>query len=93
MHVFPITRQSYNYVTPIACDNNPRNITELDPDSDGQDFFILGPEPFKQIPPSMFTPSQIETTIRPNTSTAQDAGKISNAELSILEQDFNLKIL
>ena len=29
----------------------------------------------------MFTPNQIETTIRPNTFTAQDAGKYSNAEL------------
>ena len=29
----------------------------------------------------MFTPSQIRTTIRPNTFTAQDAGLVSNAEL------------
>ena len=30
----------------------------------------------------MFTPSQIKTTIRPNTFTAQDAGICSNAELN-----------
>ena len=30
----------------------------------------------------MFTPSQIKTTIRPNTFTAQDAGIYSNAELN-----------
>ena len=29
----------------------------------------------------MFTPSQIKTTIRPNTFTAQEAGIYSNAEL------------
>ena len=29
----------------------------------------------------MFTPSQMKTTIRPNTFTAQDAGIHSNAEL------------
>ena len=29
----------------------------------------------------MFTPSQIKTTLRPNTFTAQDAGIYSNAEL------------
>ena len=29
----------------------------------------------------MFTPSQIKTTIRPNTFTAQDASKYFNAEL------------
>ena len=26
MYVDPITRQTYDYATPIACDNNPRNI-------------------------------------------------------------------
>ena len=45
-----------------------------DPDSDDQGFYILGPKPFKRKPPLMFTPSQIKTTIRPNTFTAQDAG-------------------
>ena len=72
---------AYDYATPITCDNNPRNIIELDPDSDDQDFYILGPEPNKRKPPLMFTPSQIKTTIRPITFTAQDAGIYSNAEL------------
>ena len=26
MYVDPITRQTYDYATPITCDNNPRNI-------------------------------------------------------------------
>ena len=82
MYVDPITRQTYNYATPITCDNNPNNILKLYPDSDDQDFYILGPEPIKRKPPLMFTPSQIETTIRPNTFTAQDAGIYSNAELN-----------
>ena len=81
VYVDPITRQTYDYATPITCDNNPRNFIELDPDSDDQDFYILGPEPIKRKPPLMFTPSQIKTTIRPNTFTAQDAGIYSNAEL------------
>ena len=55
MYVDPITRQTYDYATPITCDNNPRNIIELDPDSDDQDFYILGPEPIKRKPPLMFT--------------------------------------
>ena len=62
-------------------DNIPRNIIELDPDSDDQAFYVLGPEPIKRKPPLMFIPSQIKTTIRPNTFTAQDAGIYSNAEL------------
>ena len=82
MYVEPITRQTYEYATPITCGNNPKNIIDLDPDSDGQDFCILGPEPIKRKPPLMFIPSQIKTTKRANTFTAQDAGIYSNAELN-----------
>ena len=58
MYVDPITRQTYDYGTPIPCDNNPRNIIELDPDTDDQqDFYILRPEPIKRKPPLMFTPN------------------------------------
>ena len=81
MYVDTITRQTYEYAIPIACDNNPRNIIELDPDSADHDFYILGPEQIERKPPLLFTPSQIETTIRPHTFTAQDAGIYSNAEL------------
>ena len=41
MYVDPITGQTYDYATPITCDNIPRNIIELDPDSDDQAFYIL----------------------------------------------------
>ena len=40
MYVDPITRQTYDYATPIACDNNPRKVIEIDTDSDHQDFFL-----------------------------------------------------
>ena len=43
MYFDPITRQAHDYGTPIACDNNPRNIFELHPDSDDQVFYIRGP--------------------------------------------------
>ena len=81
MYVDPITRQTYDYATPIECDHTPRNVIELDPDSDDQDFYILGLEPNKRKPPLWFTPSQIKTTISPIYFTAQDAGIYSNAEL------------
>ena len=64
MYVDPNTRQTYDYANSIACDNNPKNIIELDPDSDYQKVYILGPEPNKRKPPLMFTPSQTKTTIR-----------------------------
>ena len=81
MYVDPITRLTFDYDTPITCDNNARHIIKLDLDSDDQDFYILRPKPNKLKPPLMFTPSQIKTTVRPNTFAAQDAGLNSNAEL------------
>ena len=71
---FRIIQQTYDNGTPIAYDNISKNIIELDPDTNDQDFYILGPEPIKRKPPLIFTPSQIRTTLRPNTFTAQDAG-------------------
>ena len=81
MYVEFFTRHTNDNATPITRHKNPRNFIELDPDSDGQDFNILEPEPFERKPPFMFTPSGSETTMRPNTFTAQDAGFYSNAEL------------
>ena len=80
MYVDPITRQTYDYATPIACDSNPR-IIELVPDSDNQDFYILGQGPIKRKPPLRFTPSQIKCTLRPNSFKTQVVGMYSNAEL------------
>ena len=60
MYVDPITQQTYEYATPITCDNNPRNVTELDPDSYDQGFYILGPAPNKRKPPTMFTHSKLK---------------------------------
>ena len=54
---------------------------ELDPDSNDGDFYVLTPEQLKREAPQMFKPTQIKTTITPNTITAQDAGIYSNAEL------------
>ena len=50
----PITRQTYDYATPIACDNYPRNIFELDPASDDPDFYFVGPEPINKITKTSF---------------------------------------
>ena len=80
MYVDPITRQTFNYATPINCGNIPQNIIELDPDTDDGDSYVLT-DPLKREAPQMFKPTQIKTTITPNTFTAQDAATYSNAEL------------
>ena len=81
MYVDSITSQTFNYATPIECGNNSQNIIELDLDADDGDFYELTPDPLKREPIQMFKPTQIKTTITPNTFTAQDAGIYSNAEL------------
>ena len=81
IYVDTITRQTFNYATPIEWGNNPQNIIELDPDTDDGDFYVLTPDPLKREAPQMFKPTQIKTTITPNTFTAQDAGIYSNAKL------------
>ena len=81
MFVDPITRQTFNYAKPIECGNNPQNNIELDRDTDDGDCYVLTPDPLKREAPQMFKPTQIKTTITPNTFTAQDAGIHSNAEL------------
>ena len=59
MYVGPNTIQTYDCATPISCDNNPRNIKELDPYADDQDFYFLRPEPVKRKLNLMFTPTHI----------------------------------
>ena len=81
MYVDPITRETFNYATPIECGNIPQSIIELDPDSDDGDLYVLTPDPLKREPPQTFKPTQTKTTITPNRFTAQDAGIYSNAEL------------
>ena len=81
MYVDPITRQTFNYATSIECGNNPQNIIDLDPGADDGDFYVLTPDPLKKEPPQMLKPTQIKTTITPNTVTAQDAGIYANAEV------------
>ena len=48
MYVDPITRQTFNYATPIKCGKNPQNIIDLDSDTDDGDFYVLTPDPFKK---------------------------------------------
>ena len=81
MYVDPITRRTFNYATPIECGNNPQNNIELDPDTDDGDFYVLTADQHKRQAPQKIKPTQIKTTITPNTFTAQDAGIYSNAEL------------
>ena len=84
MYVDPITRQTFDYATPIECGKNPQKIIELDPDTDDGEFYVITSDPIKREAPQMLKPTPIKTTITPDTFTAQDAGIYSNAELDQL---------
>ena len=56
MYVDPITRQTFNYATPIECGINPQSIIEYDPDTDDGDFYVLTPDPLKREPPQCLHP-------------------------------------
>ena len=81
MYVDPITRQTFNYATPIEWGNNPHNFIELDPGTYDGDFYVLTPDLLKREAPLWFKPTQMKTTITPITFTAQDAGIYLIAEL------------
>ena len=60
MYGDPITRQTFNYATPIESGNNPQKFIELDPDTDDGDFYVLTPDPLKREALQMFKPTQIK---------------------------------
>ena len=81
MYVNLITRQSFDFSTPIPCEAIPRNIIVVDPGANNEDFSILRPEPMKRKPPLIITPTHLKSKRRPNNFTALDAGIYSNAQL------------
>ena len=74
-----ITRQTFDYATPIPWENNPKNIIALDPDTD--QYYILTPKSIKRDPLFLFESRRFQTAISPNTFTAQDAGIYSKQAL------------
>ena len=56
--VDPITRQIFDYATPIPCENNPQNIIAYDPDTD--QYYILTPKPNKRDPPLLLEPRKFK---------------------------------
>ena len=51
MYVDSITRQTFDYATPIECENNPQKPPvsgEIDPDTDGGDSYVLTPDTLKR---------------------------------------------
>ena len=83
MYIDPITRQFFNYATPKSCDNNPQNIKELDRDDDDENY-VLATKPVFSATPMLFEPKKFQCTLNQNTSTEQEAGIFSDAELTNL---------
>ena len=54
MYIDPITRQTFNYATPLSFDNNPENVIAVYFDNDLH--FVLTPEPVIRPTPVFFQP-------------------------------------
>ena len=78
-YVEPITRQTFDYATPIPCENNSQHKTALSLDTDQH--FVLTAKPIISDPRLLFETRQIETAFSPNTFTAQDTEMYSKQEL------------
>ena len=74
-----MTRQTFNYATPIACDSNSQNVMALDLDTD--EHYVLTPKPVTRATPMFFEPKQVQSARGGKTFTSHEAGNYSNAEL------------
>ena len=77
MYIDLITRQTFNYVTSISCDNNPPIVMALD--RGNVEHCVLTTEPVLGATPMLFEPKQDQSAISPNTFTSQEAGLYTNA--------------
>ena len=63
----------------IFCDNNPQSVIALDPDND--EHYELTPNADLGATLMLPEPTQVQSTVSPNTFVAQGAGSYSNADL------------
>ena len=75
-----ITRNTFNYASPISWDNNPQKVIALDLDTN--EHYVLRTKPVLRATPMLFKPKQVQSAVRLNTFTAQEAGINSNTELT-----------
>ena len=80
MYIDPITRQNFNYATPLSSDNNTQNVRALDICTDEHYLRIL--KPVLRATLMLFETKQIQPAISPNIFTVQEAGNYSNGELT-----------
>ena len=65
MYIDPISRPTFNFATPISCDNNPNNVIALDPDTD--EHYVPTHKPVLRATPMLFKPKHFQHAISPNT--------------------------
>ena len=80
MYIDAVTRQIFNYATPISCINNAQNSNALDPDTDER--YVLTPKPVLRATQILFEPKQVQSADSPISFTAKETGIHWNAELT-----------
>ena len=71
MYLYPNTRQTSNYTTPIEREKNQQINIAVDPDTDDGDVYMLTTDPLRKEATQMFKHTQMGTTITPSTFTAK----------------------
>ena len=72
MYIDARTRQTFDYASPVSCENNPQIVIVTDFDTNEQS--VLTPNPALRATPMFFEPKQVQSAIIPFTLTAQEAG-------------------
>ena len=80
MNIDRITRQTFEYATPISFHKKPQHCIAIYLDHDEND--VLTPQSVLQATPKLFEPKHFLSAISPRTFTAQEDGIYSNAELN-----------
>ena len=77
----PTTRQTFEYASPISCNNVPQKVVPFHPEYD--DFCVWTHNSVLRATPTLVETKQSQPALGPQIFTAQESGKYSNAQRTI----------
>ena len=80
IYLDPIRAQTFNYASPISCDNNPQKVIALDLDT--VENCVLTFKLVLYVLQCSLKKKQVQSAKNPNSFTAQETGSCSNNELT-----------
>ena len=77
MYIHLITRQTFNYLTPVFFDNNPQNAATSNPDNENH--CVLTSKPVLRAALTLFESKEVQSAKSQNIFLVQEAGRYSDA--------------